>query len=57
MTANWLQKNRKTLLRAGGSLLSALLLALLLSRNWSEVLAALRWRDLGAFYDHLLKRL
>lgn len=42
MTANWLQTNRKTLLRAGGSLLSALLLAFLLARNWSEVLAALR---------------
>ncbi len=42
MTANWLQKNRKTLLRAGGSLLSALLLAFLLARNGSEVLAALR---------------
>lgn len=42
MTKNWLQKNRKTLLRTGGSLLSALLLAFLLSRNWSEVLAALR---------------
>ncbi len=42
MTDNWLKKNRKTLLRTGGSLLSALLLALLLSRNWNEVLAALR---------------
>lgn len=42
MTDNWLKKNRKTLLRTGGSLLSALLLAFLLSRNWSEVLAALR---------------
>jgi len=42
MTAHWLQKNRKTLLRTGGSLLSALLLAFLLARNGSEVLAALR---------------
>lgn len=42
MTAHWLQKNRKTLLRAAGSLLSALLLSFLLFRNRSEVLAALR---------------
>ncbi len=42
MAENWFKQNRKTLLRAGGSLLSALLLAFLLARNWSEVLAALR---------------
>ncbi len=42
MTTNWLKTNRKTILRAGGSLLSALLLAFLLARNGSEVLAALR---------------
>lgn len=42
MTDHWLRKNRKTLLRTGGSLLSALLLAFLLARNGSEVLAALR---------------
>ncbi len=42
MTDHWLRKNRKTLLRTGGSLLSALLLAFLLARNGSEVLSALR---------------
>lgn len=42
MTKNWLKTNHKTLLRTGGSLLSALLLAFLLSRNWSEVRTALR---------------
>ena len=42
MTDNWLRRNRQTLLRAGGSLLSALLLAWLMYQNWSEVLAAIR---------------
>lgn len=42
MTKHSLKTNRKTLLRAGGSLLSALLLVFLLTRSGSEVLAALR---------------
>ncbi len=39
---SWLQRNRQTLLRAIGTLLSLILLAWLIFQNWSEVLTAIR---------------
>jgi uncharacterized membrane protein YbhN (UPF0104 family) len=39
---DWLKRNRQLLLRSGGTLLSAILLAALIYRNWQEVLSAIR---------------
>jgi len=40
--SSWLKRNRKNLIRGGGSLLSALLLVWLVSRSWNELLEALQ---------------
>lgn len=42
MAGNWIKNNRQLILRGGGTALSALLLVILLSQRWQDVLAALR---------------